>query len=378
MNPPRLLWEIWTKTTIMDGQPLKPEYKLFHTSAANIDGMIAMIKKAEESIDIETFYFLPDAIGRKILDILIEKANEGVAVRLLVDSMGSFSLSQSLYMDAFRKAGVHVRFFNSFIPFSKSNKTFWYFRNHRRTIIVDNFELFVGSICIGEPTTDWLETGIIVKNSQSIEQAAKAFNHTWHKSLHPSFRVGTSSKLSTDAFSYITQAPMHGERYVYNILVDRIRAAKKSVTLVAPYIVPDRRLVRALRNARRRKVEITIITSKETDSRLADLARNTYITRMLMAGFSVYFNDKMIHSKIAVFDDETACISSLNLDNISLRYNYECAMIIDDLDCVKEINHAINRDMLTDATKLHLSTWRQRNLWTRFLENLVWPIRKFL
>lgn len=362
----------------MDEIEHHPRYKLFHNSKDNIDGMIDILKEAKESIDIEAFYFLPDAIGRQILDVLISKAIAGVQVRLLADSMGSFSLSQSLYVDAFRKAGAHIRFFNSFIPFSKTSKSLWYFRNHRRTIIIDKKELYVGSICVGEPTCDWIETGITVSHTQAVAQAQKAFIDTWHRSLHKTFKVGSSSKLSTDCFSYLTQSPMQGQRHIYNIFIDRIKNAKQSITLIAPYIVPDNKFLKALKRAKRRKIDIKIITSKETDSDLADLGRNTYILSMLTHGISIYFHPKMIHSKVAIFDNEVACISTMNLDNVSLRYNYECALYIDNKDCVNEILHAVNKDMIEGATKLHIHEWNKRSLWTQFLEILIWPVRKFL
>ncbi len=362
----------------MDDILLHPEYKLFHTSADNIDGMFEMMHRAKESIDIETFYFMPDAIGRRILDLLIKKAMEGVTVRLLVDAMGSFSISQSLYMEAFRHAGVHIRFFNSFIPFSKHQKAIWFFRNHRRSFLVDNRELFVSSICIGEPTKNWIETGILLKRSQAVIQAQRVFNQTWHKCLHKTFKIGTSTKISTDSFSYITQAPLQSQKYIYKMLVDRIRSSEKSIILVAPYIIPDRRLMRALRHAKRRKVDVTVIAPKKTDLSWVDLGRNTIVTRLLVSGISVYFNEKMIHSKLAVFDEETAFIGSMNLDNVSLRYNYECTVVVDDQACVTELMHSINKDMLADAKKLHLGEWQKRSFWTKVAEKLVWPIRKIL
>ncbi len=353
-------------------------YKLFHSSAACMDGILEMLERAERTIDIETFYFLPDAIGRKVLDILLQKARSGVKVRVLVDAMGSWSLSQSLYLDAFQHVGGHLRFFNSFVPFSKSKKTLWFLRNHRRTVVVDGHELFVGSFCIGEPACDWVETGITIRGSEAVMQGQRAFNKTWHKSHHKTFRIGNSSKTSTDAFSYITQAPLQGQRHIYRKLVEKIRTAKKQVTLISPYIVPDRRLARCLRRATNRGLEINIITSEHSDSRIVDLARNTYITRMLEHGISIYFNPQMIHSKVAIFDDENAMIGTFNLDNLSLRYNYECAIFIDDKKCVSELNEGVQEHMLQGAKKLDLQEWKKRSLWTRILEKIVWPIRKVL
>lgn len=355
-----------------------PQHTLLKTSRENIKGIIDMLEKAQTKIDLELFYFLPDNIGRDVLDILIYKAKQGVQIRLLVDSMGSFSLSQSLYIDAFHKVGINIRFFNSFVPFSSSRKSIWYLRNHRRTIIVDEKTLYVGSLCIGEGTEDWIETGIKISGSQAVEQASKAFQETWHKSLHKTFKIGSSQKASTDCYSYITQAPLQGQRYIYHALINSIRSAKEQIILVAPYIIPDNRLFRALRHAARRKVKVILVTTKDTDSFLADLGRDTFISHMLMAGITIYFHPKLVHSKIAIFDNESAHVGTMNLDNVSLRYNYENALITDSPDCIKEILEHVEKDIIAPSKKLSRHEWDHRSLWRQFLELLVFPIRKLL
>lgn len=362
----------------MDSIIKHPKYKLFHTSKENLEGLLHALDKAESTIDLEFFYLLPDEIGRQVLDILINKATQGVKVRILVDAIGSFSLSQSMYPEAFQKAGGHIRFFNSPIPFSINSKSLWYFRNHRRTVVIDNKELFVSSLCIGEHTKDWIETGILISNSQAIEEASCAFDTTWHKSLHKTFKIGSSSKISTDCFSYLTQAPLQSQRHIYYDLINRIRNANKTIILIAPYIIPDSRLIRALRQAKRRKVEVNIICPEKTDITIADLARNTYIDNLLLNNINIYMSKNMIHSKVAIFDNEVSHIGTMNLDNVSLRYNYEATLLIENRDCVEEMTNFVNKNILSNSRKIHLAEWRKRKILTKILEKLIWPIRKLL
>lgn len=358
--------------------PLEPTFKLLHSSVQCLEEIVELIKTAQKSIDIETFYVLPDTIGRHILDLLIQKAKDGIKVRLLVDGMGSFSLTQSLFVQEFEKAGAHLRTFNSFLPFSKTKKSIWYFRNHRRTMLVDGQKLFCGSVCIGEPTNHWIETGIIIENSMAVDQALTAFDKTWTKSQHSTFRIGSSKMLSIDSFSYLTQAPLQGERYIYRKLIQYIRAAKQEVILVAPYIVPDRRFMRALRRAKKRKVTIYIIGPKKSDSRIVDIARDTFIQRFLNRGISLHLIDQMIHSKVAIIDRQAAFIGTMNLDNVSLRYNYECAIFTDNKTCIEELRASFvpfleNPDFIVTKEK-----WAKRSWFAQTLEILVWPIRKLL
>ncbi len=357
---------------------MQPQYTFQFSARASIDALLIMIERATKSIDIELFYILPDSIGRPVLDALLQKASAGVTVRILVDSMGSLSLGQSMYVDAFRKAKVHMRFFNSLIPFTKYSKSIWYFRNHRRTIIVDREELMVGSFCIGEPAIDWVEISMIVKNTTAVAEARKVFDTTWKKSVHSTFRIGHTNTISTDCFTYITQSPLQRRRNMYKLLIEKIRQARTEITLIAPYIVPDRRLIRTLRAARKRKVHIKMITPKETDWTIADYARGTYIEGLLKMGIEIYFTPTMLHAKTAIFDQEQAIVGTLNLDNVSLRYNYECGVHIDDVSCVTALRIGIQEHILPSAQRLHLFEWRKRGIWKKYTETLIWPLRKFL
>lgn len=373
---------------------MPPKFHLHHTALAGIEALKKRLHEAESSIEFETFYILPDAVGREILDILLEKARNGVKVRLLCDTMGSFSVSGSMYVRELHKAGSHVKFFNTIMPFSKTAKTIWYLRNHRRTIIIDGRILFVGSLCIGEPAHNWIETMIELHHSQAIDQAKAVFNKTWKKSSRRTFKIGNASEMSTDAFSYITQSPLQNQRHLYNLLMKKIRESRKSITFAVPYLIPDHRLFRTLRKAAKRGVRITFICPKATDFYLADLARDSFIHTMLRLKMEVYFLPFMIHSKVAIFDADhiaepkepfmpktsggaSAIIGTLNLDNISLRYNYECAIYTDNVDCVHELSaHMLSIIHRHPETRLKEHAWENRGVFRKILEFLMLPFRK--
>ncbi len=384
-------------------RPILPKFHLHHTAIASIEALKKRLHEAQSSIEFETFYFLPDAVGREILDILVDKARKGIKVRLLCDTMGSFSITSSMYIKELHKAGSHVKFFNTIFPFSKTAKSFWYLRNHRRTIIIDGRILFVGSLCIGEPAHNWIETMIELHHSAAIDQAKGVFNKTWKKSSRRTFKIGNASELSTDAFSYITQSPLQNQRHLYNLLMKKIRESKRSIVFAIPYLVPDHRLFRTLRKAAKRGVRITFICPKATDFYSADLARDSFIHSLLKLKMDVYLLPFMIHSKVAIFDADhlamqamnptsaepkeayiprtsgapSALIGTLNLDNISLRYNYECAIYTDDKECVHELaahmHSIINRH---PETKLSEHAWLHRSVFRKILEFLILPLRK--
>lgn len=339
--------------------------------------MRKMCESAQESIYMEQFLFEPDQYGKEFLDIFIKKAQEGVTVKLMFDSMYSRGLGQSLYIDALHDAGVKVKFFNWMLPFSKYNKKLLYFRNHRRLLIVDRKTMFTGGVCIHKKMVDWRETCIKITGSV-VDQASSVFDRSWKKVYKKhSLRLGTQYKTGLDGFSYITQAPLIGERYVYRRFIDAIRQADKKINITTPYFLPDRRLERVLLLAVKRGVEVNILIPKVSNHPLVDTGSHTFFHKLLSKGIHIYRYEKMIHAKTAVIDDEWSMIGTMNLDNISLRYNFESAIISTNKICAQELDQIFIKD-LKNADKLTLFHWENRSSISKFKELLVWPIRKFL
>lgn len=334
--------------------------------------------EARESIYIEQFLFFPDTIGQQFIELLIKKARAGIHVKIIVDSVGSFPLGRSMYLEKMEEAGIKIKFFNWMLPFSKNSKKLWYFRNHRRLFIIDRSVLLTGGTCIGSQMTEWRETQIQLEGP-AVQQAVKVFDQTWKKVYKKrTLNLGIQYKSGIDGFSYITQAPLPSERHVYYRLIDAIRSARKRVWLTTPYFLPDSRLERVLVLATKRKVDVRILTPKETNHMLVNTGSHTYYDHLLQRGVKIYnYLPCMLHSKTAVIDDEWAMVGTMNLDNISLRYNFESALIISNNLCVSELAEHFEHD-LKKSEEITLTEWRKRPLLYKIKEAIVWPIRKFL
>lgn len=333
---------------------------------------------AQESIYIEQFLFTPDQIGQQFIELFIKKAKAGVHVKIIVDSVGSFGLGRSMYLDAMEEAGVKVKFFNWMLPFSKNSRTLWYFRNHRRLFIIDRSIMITGGTCIGKRMEDWRETQIKIEGPV-VQQAVKVFDQTWKKVYKKHTRsLGTQYKSGIDGFSYITHAPLLGERHVYHRLIDAIRQSKKYVYLTSPYFLPDHRLQRVLVLAVRRGVDVRILMPAVGDHKIVDLGADTYFEFLLSKGVKIFrYMPTMIHAKTAVVDNDWAMVGTMNLDNVSLRYNFESAVVITNPFCVDELKGHFMQDLKV-SKEMDLEEWKTRPLFRKFKELLVWPIRKFL
>lgn len=359
-------------------------YELSFTSKECINSIKERICTAKNSIDLEMYYFVNDDTGSEILNLLIQKANEGLKIRLLFDHVGSYEFSNNNEtLKKLKDHNIKILFFNSILPFSKNRKTFWFLRDHRRTILIDDEYLFTGSVCVSNTTLNWKELGIFIKDKNVVIKAKNVFNETWNKVYHPTFNIGSTTRrrkesMSLTDFDYITQSPLQFKRHIYRYYIRSVKASKESIYLVSPYFVPDRRIVRQLIRASKRHGNVYIIVPKSTEIPVVDLARNTYIKQLLSAGIHIYFHDKMVHSKFSIFDNKEAFIGTLNLDNLSLRYNYECGVITSNTVCVSELNNYIKNDLTTYSEKLNLTSWKNRSLLTKIVERFVWIFRKIL
>jgi cardiolipin synthase len=357
-------------------------YELSFTAKECVDSIKERIYTAKNTVDIEAYYFVNDDIGSEILKLLIQKAKDGLKIRLLFDHVGSYEFSNNKEtLKELKNHNIKVLFFNSILPFSKNRKTFWFLRDHRRTILIDDEYLFTGSVCLSSATIEWKELGIFIKDKDVVIKAKNVFNETWNKVYHPTFSIGSTTKkdtLSLKDFNYITQSPLQFKRHIYRYYVRSIKASKESIYLVSPYFVPDRRIVRQLIRASKRHGNVHIIIPKNTEIPVVDLARNTYIKQLLTAGIHIYFHDKIVHSKFSIFDNKQAFIGTLNLDNLSLRYNYECGIITLNSECISELNNHIKDSLISSSNKLTLDSWNKRSFLTKVVEKFVWLFRKIL
>jgi cardiolipin synthase A/B len=175
----------------------------------------------------------------------------------------------------------------------------------------------------------------------------------------------------------MTQAPLPGERHLYFSFIDAIRQAKSYIYITTPYFIPDHRLYRALRLAEQRGVDVRILMPEKSNISLVDYGARSFFQAFLSKKIRLYLYDEMIHAKTAVIDGEWAMIGTLNMDNVSLRYNFECAVISTDTLCAEELSSVFKND-LAKATEVILQEWEKRPLLEKIKEVLVWPIRKLL
>jgi len=334
-------------------------------------------REATSTILFEQYLVENDVISHELAAVLIERAKAGVEVKCLFDAIGSFYLGRSHLPQEMIAAGVQLEFFNWLRPYSPKSQKLLYFRNHRRILIIDGKKAFTGSICFADHTKPWREAVLEIDEPAIITKMKEVFMMDWYRARQRKFKLRRKAPEGADGFYFVTSDPLPRRRFLYYRLIEAIRQAKTSVYLLTPYFLPDSRLLRVLKLAVRRGVDVRVLIPASSNHRIVDLGAETYFEDVLMAGIKIFRHQFIVHAKTTVIDDDWATVGSLNLDNISLRYNFEANVVATDPHFVADVKKHFF-DNIADSKELLMEEWRNRSYWRQFQEMLVWPIRKLL
>lgn len=351
-------------------------YTLFRLAHEAWDAAYEACEDARSSIHFENFILRDDALGRKFIELFKRKAREGVIVKVLLDSIGSAELLQLHLDNEITEAGGELIFFNSVIPGTLSHYTPWFFRDHRKLIVVDGKTAFTGGVCFQEHMREWRDTAVRIEGLV-VAEMERSFLDMWRYAKKEGPLPRSRALPRGEEFSFLGNAPLRGRRALYLELLARVASAKRTVLLTTPYFVPTLRLSAALRRAARRGVDVRLLVPLYSDMKLNDIATESHFTSLLKTGIEVLrYTPDVVHTKAAVIDG-WATLGSLNLDNLSLRYNFEANLCSEDAGFVAALEKQFEDDA-TESQHLMLEQWRKRPLYAKFLELLVRPFRFLL
>jgi cardiolipin synthase len=350
--------------------------------------MLAACSNARESIEIEQYIFADDEIGRQFIEVLRERAWAGVKIRILCDTVGSWSLYTSQLPTVIKQDGIEVRFFNTVSPWRINNFFSWFFRDHRKIMIVDKKIGFTGGIGIQNKMHDWRDTCVEVRGP-IVQEMIFTFNEMWAQVANRDLlsRI-QKARNYTRGFRFITGAPYLGKRFLYLSIIEAIRSAKTYAYITTPYFIPDQRLARVLRLAVKRGVDVRILLPGLPENPDAQFTHKTqeivrygaysFYESMLRAGVKIYeYHKSFLHSKTMTIDDEWSTVGSFNLDSLSFFYNYEANIVSTDQESSQTIKKHFFDDLKL-SKEIKMEEWLQRPFYQKFRELLVTPIRPFL
>lgn len=342
--------------------------QLFVRGDEAFEAMFADIALAKQHVHVEFYIVENDALGLRLRDLLVQKAQEGVRVRFIYDYLGGFSLNKS-YLEPLRKAGVYVQAFLPAIPYIGLSKV--NYRNHRKLLIVDGRVGYTGGMNVAERYVKGNHLGLWRDTQIRFEGVAvmglqNAFLIDWYF---------VDRKLITDSKYYpaptyfegvnnlvqvVSSGPDTDHENVMQGMVSLISNAQRYVYIHTPYFLPTESVLSALKIASLSGVDIRIMIPEQSDTTFAQMATRSYIKEMLEVGVKIYFyRDAFLHSKAVVVDDSVSTVGTSNMDFRSYEQNFEINAFVYDAVCAVQLREAFERDM-QQSVEVTLEQWRGR------------------
>ena len=351
--------------------------EIFTEGRKLLDKMLEDISKAKDHIHAEYFIIETDETGNKFKEALIKKAQEGVDVRVIYDDLGSWKLKRSTIRDM-KRAGIKMQsFFKIRFPYFTSKINY---RNHRKILIIDGTTGYLGGFNIADRYTKGLEWGIWRDTHLRIEGDAVAglqhtFIYDWlyiTKRLHNNKRFFPQTTITTPTAVQIgiSGPDMHWESIMQAYCL-AISNAKKYIYIQTPYFLPNESIMNAIESAALSGVEVKLMIPYRSDEKMSYEASMSYMGSILKAGVEVYqYTKGFIHSKTLVIDDEIAIIGSANIDLRSFEQNFEVSAFIYDDTHSKHLKELFMSDMKV-SKKLSYFKWSNRPRYRKFIQALA-------
>lgn len=353
--------------------------KLLTNGEEKFPALLEAIRLASHHVHLEYYIFEPDDIGQQVLDLLIQKAEEGVEVRLIVDAFGSPKLARRLRK--LNKLGLQVVVF---LPVGFSSLANSNYRNHRKVAIIDGEIAFVGGINISDyyinkPHSNqlfWRDTTVRIQGS-AINTLQAYFWMDWCFAGGDAFEVDASyfypvdaPKLGEAAITFAYSDPGSHAPFCMEALLIAISEAQESIQLCTPYFIPSEELSTALQLAASSGISVELMLPAKGDSYIVQHASISFLKPLLERGVQVYLYEKgFVHAKTVAIDHKLAFVGTVNLDTRSFYINFETSAIISDPAFSISLEKQFEQDKSV-SRKVSIEDWRKRPKLKRGLDSV--------
>ncbi|CEH27745.1 cardiolipin synthase [Aneurinibacillus migulanus] len=341
--------------------------------------MIQDMSEAKHHIHFQFYIIRHDTTGQQFKQVLIDKAREGVKVRVIYDGVGSVRLDKR-YITELKEAGVEVvTFFPVILPFLNNKLNY---RNHRKIVIIDGKIGFVGGLNIGDEYLGkdtrygfWRDSHVRLEG-ESVYLLQNIFLKDWFfvteeniegDSYYPSLIEEPGEELIQIASS----GPDSDWESIWQMYFSIIATAQEKIYITSPYFVPDDSISMALKTAALSGLDVRILLPSRPDHQTVFWASRSYFQELLEAGVRFYlYQPGFVHAKILLVDGVVASIGTANMDIRSFQHNFEVNAIIYNSNSVYKLEEDFINDLM-DSKELTLKEYKRRPWHHRILESVA-------
>ncbi|GAX01986.1 cardiolipin synthase [Secundilactobacillus silagei] len=356
---------------------LNNKTELFIDGPKLFKNMQQEILNAQHVVYVEFYTFYNDLIGKEILSTLVEKAQEGVTVRVLYDSWGSMGTKRDFF-EPLREAGG---FAEPFLGIHSNWRDFRLnFRNHRKIVAIDGWTGYIGGFNIGDQYVDrskkfghWRDTHMKVTGDAALAlqqhfvadwNATVPENELDRKMTH--FPKANDVAVGNTMMQIVVSGPDSDLEQIKMGYLRMINSARKRLYIQTPYLIPDDSVLNALRSVILSGVDVRIMVPHMPDHPFVYRATQYYARILAEDGAKIYFyQDGFIHAKVVMIDDAISSVGSANLDFRSFKLNFEANAFVYDFKVAKELRDIFDAD-IEKSQLISAEDFENMSLWLRF------------
>ncbi len=351
----------------------------YTTGQAKMEALMEEIRRAKHHIHLQYYIIGDDRVGNALKDLLIEKAREGVRIRILYDDMGCHGVRKAFF-EQMRREGIEVcSFLHVHFPLLTSK---FNYRNHRKIVVIDGRVGFVGGMNIADRYLNGVAWGRWRDTHFKVEGRGVAALQT---SFLSDWSVTTRQDLFLDEAHYypalesytdgVLQLAAGGPLGKWRVLLQAdslaIAHARKRIWIQMPYYLPSDVLNSALQVAALAGVDVRLMLPERADVRVVNLCTRSFLDDMMKAGVKIlFYKAGFLHSKLMLIDDDLTIAGSANMDFRSFEHNFEVNAFVYD----REFTGRMAAIYLEDCRECHEITpneWFRRPRWKRILESFA-------
>ena len=308
------------------------------------------IDAAQDYVLVQFYIVRDDELGRQLQGLLQEKARQGVRVYFLYDEIGSYSLP-ARFLSEMTEAGVHVHRFHS--TRGSGNRFQLNFRNHRKIVIVDGHQGWIGGLNVGDEYLGrdkrfgaWRDTHLKIEGPAAL-CLQLSFVEDWHWATEDILNLDWVPVPGVEDLPVLIlpSGPADPFETASLMVQNAISAARQRLWISSPYFVPDEGVLATLKLAALRGVDVRILIPEKPDNILTYFAAYAFVAPLLEAGVKIHrYQAGFLHAKTILIDDLASAIGTVNLDNRSFRLNFEITAWILDKEFAGQMETMFERD----------------------------------